>query len=201
MPKVTQEHRDRRRQQIIDAAVECFARQGYHSTSMQDIFAAADLSAGAVYRYFPSKASLYRAISTDVLCSTRGALDEAIADAVSAGDPVAVPRIADVVALLVTRMARSPLAGLCPVIVEVWSEASRDAELRDQVVEIFDQLTARFERLLDLHVTAGRLPASTDTRGLARLILATLQGYMAQYSALPEPPEITAAARAAFGDI
>jgi TetR/AcrR family transcriptional regulator, transcriptional repressor of aconitase len=198
MPKVSQEHLDQRRQQILDAAVECFARQGYHGTSMQDIFAAADLSAGAVYRYFPSKACLFRAISSEVLCGTRSALDSAIA-ACDSGAPV--PSVADVVALMVHSMASGPLAAMRPVIVEAWAEASRDPELRAQVVEAFSQLIARFSRLLDLHVAAGRLPQGTDTAGLARLILATLQGYMAQYAALPEPAEIAAAARAAFGEI
>jgi hypothetical protein len=47
MPKVSKEHLERRRQQILEAATECFARQGLHGTSMQDIFDASGLSAGS----------------------------------------------------------------------------------------------------------------------------------------------------------
>ncbi len=44
MPKVTQQHMDARREQILDAARRCFLRDGFHSTSMQDLFAEAGLS-------------------------------------------------------------------------------------------------------------------------------------------------------------
>jgi AcrR family transcriptional regulator len=55
MPKVSEEHLEARKQQIVDAAFVCFARKGFHPTTMQDICAAAELSAGAIYRYFGSK--------------------------------------------------------------------------------------------------------------------------------------------------
>ncbi|HEY0718123.1 MAG TPA: helix-turn-helix domain-containing protein, partial [Streptosporangiaceae bacterium] len=52
MPKVTQQYRDARRDQILSAARRCFLRDGFHVTSMQDLFAESGLSSGAVYRYF-----------------------------------------------------------------------------------------------------------------------------------------------------
>ena len=55
MPKVSEQHLEARRQQIVDAAFQCFARKGFHPTTMQDICAEAELSAGAIYRYFASK--------------------------------------------------------------------------------------------------------------------------------------------------
>ena len=58
MPKVTQAHLEARRQQILDAAFGCFARQGFHQTTMQDICREAELSPGAVYRYFDSKEAI-----------------------------------------------------------------------------------------------------------------------------------------------
>lgn len=51
-----------RRQQIMDAASVCFRTQGFQQTNMAAICAAAGLSAGAVYRYFPSKDALVGAI-------------------------------------------------------------------------------------------------------------------------------------------
>jgi len=49
MPKVTVEHIEARRRQIIDSAFDCFAKKGFHQTTMQDVCNAAGLSAGAVY--------------------------------------------------------------------------------------------------------------------------------------------------------
>ena len=64
MPKVTAAHRAARRRQILDAAYTCFARKGFHETSMRDIYAEARLSPGAVYHYFRSKDEIVEAIIT-----------------------------------------------------------------------------------------------------------------------------------------
>ena len=37
MARVTEAHVEARRNQILDAAWSCFARRGYHQTTMQDI--------------------------------------------------------------------------------------------------------------------------------------------------------------------
>ena len=42
MPKVAKEHGEARRRQIIDAAYRCFARKGFHQTTMRDIYEQAD---------------------------------------------------------------------------------------------------------------------------------------------------------------
>jgi AcrR family transcriptional regulator len=54
---------EKRRRQILDAALACFARKGFHQTSMQEICSEAGLSAGALYRYFASKSELIVAIA------------------------------------------------------------------------------------------------------------------------------------------
>ncbi|MBW8820389.1 MAG: helix-turn-helix transcriptional regulator, partial [Streptomyces sp.] len=67
MARVSQAHLDARRRQILDGAAVCFARNGFHATSMQDVLKEADLSAGAVYRYFSGKEELIGAIVGEVL--------------------------------------------------------------------------------------------------------------------------------------
>lgn len=61
-PKVSEEHLQARKQQILTAAIACFAEKGFHKTSMKDIFTRADLSAGAVYSYFESKDEIIAAV-------------------------------------------------------------------------------------------------------------------------------------------
>src|SRR6478735_1130901 len=84
MPKVTDAHLAARREQIIEAAMTRFAEGGFHSTGMAEVIAATGLSAGAVYRYFPSKEALIRAISAAL----------GIVDAVSARQGVDLTRVA-----------------------------------------------------------------------------------------------------------
>jgi TetR/AcrR family transcriptional repressor of uid operon len=52
-----------RREEILAAAQRCFARFGFHQSSMQEICAAAGMSPGGLYRYFPSKEAIIAAIA------------------------------------------------------------------------------------------------------------------------------------------
>ncbi len=49
---------ERRRERILAAALEVFARRGYDGASMGEIARAADITAAVIYDHFPSKASL-----------------------------------------------------------------------------------------------------------------------------------------------
>lgn len=51
------------RRRVLDAAIACFVRHGFHNASMQQICAEAGMSPGALYRYFPSKDSIIAAIA------------------------------------------------------------------------------------------------------------------------------------------
>jgi len=61
-PVRTQRQSDRRAE-ILEAAQRCFVRSGFHQTSMQEICAEAGMSAGNLYRYFPSKEALIAGIA------------------------------------------------------------------------------------------------------------------------------------------
>lgn len=63
MPKLSEEQQAMRRSRILDAAELCFAENGFHRTSMQDICRRAGISAGALYLYFDSKEALIEGIS------------------------------------------------------------------------------------------------------------------------------------------
>src|SRR5437879_6622127 len=52
-----------RRTQILDAAIVCFARRGFHLTSMHDISAEAGISVGLIYRYFQNKEAVISAMA------------------------------------------------------------------------------------------------------------------------------------------
>jgi AcrR family transcriptional regulator len=49
--------------QILDAAVVCFAKRGFHQTSMHDISAEAGISVGLIYRYFHNKEAVIAAMA------------------------------------------------------------------------------------------------------------------------------------------
>jgi TetR/AcrR family transcriptional regulator, repressor for uid operon len=63
MPKLKPNIQRARREHILDAAEQCFARAGFHRTTMHDICRAASVSPGALYVYFDSKEALIAGLS------------------------------------------------------------------------------------------------------------------------------------------
>jgi AcrR family transcriptional regulator len=62
MPKLKPDIQRARREHILDAAECCFARAGFHRTTMQDICKEAGVSPGALYVYFANKEDLIAGI-------------------------------------------------------------------------------------------------------------------------------------------
>jgi AcrR family transcriptional regulator len=51
-----------RRQQVLDAALDCFRRHGFHGASMAEISQTAGMSVGHIYHYFENKDAIIGAI-------------------------------------------------------------------------------------------------------------------------------------------
>jgi TetR/AcrR family transcriptional regulator, repressor for uid operon len=58
MPKLRPDTQRARREHILDSALACFVRGGFHATTMQMICSEAGVSPGALYVYFDSKEAL-----------------------------------------------------------------------------------------------------------------------------------------------
>ncbi|WP_147425076.1 TetR/AcrR family transcriptional regulator [Bailinhaonella thermotolerans] len=177
---MSQDHLDARRRQIITAAQRCFAAQGFHATSMQDVFRESGLSAGAVYRYFPSKTALVRTIAGEVLDELTAELDRAAADR---GDRRAAEVLGEAVR---RRFAGGDLGGLRPMMLQVWAEAVRDQDLREFAREAYARIAAALAGLIAHDVAAGTLPEGVDCEAAAETLLAVVQGFVVQGSIVGE---------------
>ena len=51
-----------RREQLLAVALDVFAREGYHQTSMNDVAEAAGITKPVLYQHFESKRELYLAL-------------------------------------------------------------------------------------------------------------------------------------------
>lgn len=72
----TQQNREIRRQQILDATVKCVRRSGFHGASMADIAHEASLSVGVIYRYFANKEAIIEALVANDLAQMRAKFAE-----------------------------------------------------------------------------------------------------------------------------
>ncbi|TDD83630.1 TetR/AcrR family transcriptional regulator [Actinomadura rubrisoli] len=180
MPRVSEEHLERRRRQILDAARACFIRRGIHATSMQDIFAESGLSAGAVYRYFKSKNAIIEAIMSTVIGDLHTYFDELVRR-----DPL--PPLDEVVVRLASKVVS--LAGengpvrLAP---QAWGLAMCDAELgryaRDTIVNLRGTWTFYARRLVE----AGLLPPDTDVQAAGKTLFGLMPGFVLQHLILED---------------
>jgi AcrR family transcriptional regulator len=59
MPKLSDERKSERREQILRDARRCFAEHGYERATVARLEQATGLSRGAIFNYFPSKADLF----------------------------------------------------------------------------------------------------------------------------------------------
>src|SRR3954451_6950623 len=63
MPQPQSDSVSDRRCQILDAALVCFAKRGFHQASVHDISAEAGISVGLIYRYFENKEAVIAAMA------------------------------------------------------------------------------------------------------------------------------------------
>lgn len=70
-----------RRDQLLAVALDVFASQGFHATSMNDIAAAAGVTKPVLYQHFPSKRGLYLELLGDVGDRLMVAIGKATAEA------------------------------------------------------------------------------------------------------------------------
>ena len=179
---MTQQHLDARRQQILDAAAACFARNGFHATSMPDIFAATGLSSGAVYRYFPSKQAIIEALAESVM----GPALIALHDAASVEPALSVPEIIDLIHDQLVTIPDSN--GSAALVVQVWAEAARSPDTLRSQRNIGAELHAALTTLIDRmpHVPPG------DSSDAAWALMALSMGTFVCQNLLQDTPSPTA---------
>jgi len=174
MPRVTDEHRAARREQILDAALRRVAAEGFHRTTMADVIAESDLSAGAVYGYFRSKQELIRAIADRV----GGVLASTIEGLAEADPPVPPAAALEAVLERVLDLAADAGYDVPSVAVQAWAEAARDPEVRavlaTKMRRVRDSWTAYAERARD----AGLLAPDADPAAVGGTLLGLMPGFL-----------------------
>ncbi|HEX7063923.1 MAG TPA: TetR family transcriptional regulator [Bacillales bacterium] len=67
MPKVTQEHIEKRKAEILDAAERVFKRKGFEPTTMQDVVEESGMSRGGVYQYYTSTEDMIQTLHERII--------------------------------------------------------------------------------------------------------------------------------------
>ncbi len=170
MPKVTEAHSAARRQQIINAAYRCFARKGFHQTTMRDIYAEADLSPGAVYHYFDSKDAIIQANFEFDYERSRELLDAAIAS----DDPMQALR--ELIAFFFHGLDEAAALGAGRVNVQGWGEALVNPPLLAARRSVVEAYVAALAQIVSKAQAAGQIAPALDPRAAGRVLLSLYYG-------------------------
>ena len=197
MPKIAEETRAARREQITAAALDCFARTGYHATTMADVAAQAGVSKGTPYLYFDSKEALFIALHEQWDCGLADRVNAAIAALPEAGRRS--PRqVLNAVAAAVAAHVQEE-AETCRVLMEARARAAHEPAIAAAVRAADTRTHEQLEGLFAAGIQAGEWPTGTDPALAARLFTAGLYGLMAQWHLAPGSFSWDAAAAALAG--
>lgn len=171
MPKVSEEHLRARREEILGAAARCFARDGFHRTTIQDIAVESGLSPGLVYRYFADKDAMITAIAAQWHESQAGLL--------RSGDATAEDLVPGYLGLL-RSLAVPAERERVRLGVQIWAEALRAPEVEAVARAGVDAPREVVARLVRVVQDRGDLPGGLPPDGLARVFIAIYQGLALQ---------------------
>ena len=160
------ERKQQTRAHLIETAREVFLRRGFHDATLDEIADEAGFTKGAIYSNFDGKNGLFLEV-LDVQIERRWQTD--MRAAVAAESPAAAFRA--VARNLIEATRESPR--WMPVLMEFWTHASTNPDLRAKVSERhernLDSIAEILSELSTRHGIEFRLPAREVGRGAAGL--------------------------------
>jgi AcrR family transcriptional regulator len=174
MPKVSPEHSQARRLQIIDAAYRCFARKGFHQATMRDIYEEAGLSPGAVYHYFRSKDEIIQASFQHDFDRSLDLFEKALQQADS------LVALGELFAFFFSGLEQAAQLGANRVNVQSWGEALLNPDILATIQQTFSGYRASLAQLIQQAQAAGKVSQQVDPAAAARVMLSLYLGLEVQ---------------------
>jgi TetR/AcrR family transcriptional regulator, repressor for uid operon len=168
-----------RRELILTAAEGVFLRKGFEGATMQDVAAAAGMSPGNIYRYFPAKAS----IIAGLVERDRADMNEKFALVAARSDKL---RAFEELGRAYFTMEACPKS---PLTLEIWASASREPEIRAVCAGIEEAVAQNIMALLRSAAENGEIAPEVDLASVCDLILLLADGVM-RYSAITPDEDI-----------
>ena len=176
MPKVTEEHRVARRQQIVDAARICVCEQGFHKTTMADVIRESGLSAGAVYGYFKSKDEIVAAIADDALSAVDQLFQEMLATEGQLTPAAALRRTLDFVVEMAEQHSTDPTR----VGVQAWAEALHNEAIFATASAKYRMLRGHFAEVARRAQADGTIAADANPEYVGQVMFGLIPGFILQ---------------------
>jgi AcrR family transcriptional regulator len=176
MPRLTPARAEARRRQVLEAAVACFARDGFQRATMQDVVREAGLSPGAIYCHFRSKEEIAFAA-----VGMRRAEELTLLKAVLA-NPDPATAIEQLVGAFLARLKQPDERTWRALAVQLWAESLRDERMLAVVQDGVRQAQILLAAVLRDAFAKRPKPGRMDPDALARVLIAVFQGLALQHA-------------------
>jgi AcrR family transcriptional regulator len=174
VPRITAARASAQRERILDAALTCFAREGFHAATMQDIVAESGLSPGAIYGYFKGKTDVVMAIASERHAMERRRMEHAL----TTGDiDTSLARLVEGFVLGLRDPQEKKWRLLA---VQLWAESLSNPRLKREALGGVTQAIEVLVPMIGKAQREGRWPAHLDPESAARVLIAILQGISLQ---------------------
>jgi len=174
MPKITEAKRESRRQQILDAALACFSRNGFHNTTTADIVRESGVAQGTLYLYFKTKDEIIAALADD---RHQG---EAYITALAQSEPDPLQGLALLIEIFGGSLYDPRRNAMRRVGVQGWGEALRNPGVHESAVAGMHAVRRVIVRLIERGQKAGEFRSDIDPEAMTRILMATFQGLTLQ---------------------
>jgi TetR/AcrR family transcriptional regulator, transcriptional repressor of aconitase len=174
MPRISAARANAQRERILDAALTCFAREGFHAATMQDIVAESGLSPGAIYGYFTGKTEVVMAIASERHAMERQRMQQALA---AADLDTSLVRLVEGFVLGLRDPQEKTWRRLA---VQLWAESLSNPRLKREALAGVSQAVEILSPMIRAAQREGRWPRHLDSQSAARVMIAILQGVSLQ---------------------
>jgi AcrR family transcriptional regulator len=158
-----------RREQILRAAMICFAKRGFHQTSMHDISAEAGISVGLIYRYFENKDAVISAMADEHKREIHEVLERARL----------APSLLEAFEIIFTwDCSENAPQVVSAFVVDLFAEAGRNPGVADLVRDVARTAMEGVTDLIARSPEANHLPYDLKPREVAEMIFAVNDGML-----------------------
>jgi AcrR family transcriptional regulator len=174
MARFTEAHKESRRQEILAAALRCFARNGFHSTTITDIVRESGVCQGTFYVYFKTKDDVIAALADD-RCQ-----GDALINAIAGAEVDPVVGLKVMFDLHGRTLADAERADERRVTVQGWAEGLRNDSIRQRLIANTSRVEQEIALLIERGQRTGQFRADAEPQGVARSLTALFRGLTLQ---------------------
>jgi TetR/AcrR family transcriptional regulator, transcriptional repressor of aconitase len=193
MPRITDERREARREQVLEAARACLQEHGLEAVSMEMIIARSGLSTGAVYSYFKGKNELINAVVTE----GTAAMGQQLLPILRDPGPPPLPELMRQLLRTITQFGQDKRDGIDRLLIALhgWSHSQSNPELKAVTRAAYRRQRNLFAETVRRWQAAGTFDPGADPGEVAELLQSIILGFVAQ-RALAGDADVQAHARA-----